>query len=41
VPKYPPSDAPEITPADVREDLASAQAIIGLAEKVLDQMSPF
>lgn len=39
--EYPPTDAPEITPEDVREDLASAQAIIDLAEKVLDQMSPF
>jgi uncharacterized protein (UPF0332 family) len=39
--EYPPSDAPEITPDDVRENLTNAHAIIELAEKVLDQMSPY
>ncbi|MCW2942355.1 MAG: hypothetical protein JWN00_5340 [Actinomycetia bacterium] len=39
--EYPPSNAPEITPDDVREDLLSAGSILELAERVLDQMSPF
>lgn len=39
--EYPPANAPGITPADVREDLPSAAAIVELAAKVLDQMSPY
>ena len=39
--EYPPSDAPELTADDVREDIPKASAIVDLAEQVLDQMSPF
>jgi hypothetical protein len=39
--EYPPTDAPQISPEDVREDVAKAAAIIDLSERVLDQMSPF
>jgi hypothetical protein len=39
--EYPPTDAPQISPGDVREDVAKAAAIIDLSERVLDQMSPF
>jgi hypothetical protein len=39
--EYPPTDAPELTADDVREDVASAQAIIDLAGRVLDSMSPY
>jgi hypothetical protein len=39
--EYPPTDSPEITPADVREDQATAESLIGIATRVLDEMSPF
>jgi hypothetical protein len=39
--EYPPTDAPQITADDVREDAAKAAAIVNLSERVLDQMSPF
>ena len=39
--EYPPADAPEISAADVREDLAAAAEFIDIASRVLDDMSPF
>lgn len=39
--EYPPTDSPEITPADVGEDQAIAQDLIDLAARLLDEMSPF
>jgi hypothetical protein len=39
--EYPPTDAPQVNPDDVREDAAKAGAIVDLSERVLDQMSPF
>jgi hypothetical protein len=39
--EYPPVDAPELTPEDVQDDLGNAQTMIDLADRVLDQMSPF
>jgi HEPN domain len=39
--EYPPIDAPELTPEDVEDDLGKADAIISLAVRILDQMSPF
>lgn len=39
--EYPPADSPELTEADVREDIPKATAIVQLAGQVLDQMSPF
>jgi len=39
--EYPPTDAPALTPDDVREDLPKAGEIVALAAGVLDQMSPF
>ena len=39
--EYPPANAPELAPDEVREDLASATAIVELAERLLDEMSPF
>lgn len=39
--EYPPTDAPALTPEDVREDLPKAGEIVALAARVLDQMSPF
>lgn len=39
--EYPPANAPEITPNDVREDQATALSLIELAARVLDEMSPF
>lgn len=39
--EYPPTDSPEITPADVRDDEKSAEGIIDLAARLLDEMSPF
>lgn len=38
---YPPADAPELTPDDVKEDLSKAEQIVDLADQLLDQMSPF
>jgi hypothetical protein len=39
--EYPPSTAPAFTAADVREDIPKAAAILDLAKRLLDQMSPF
>jgi hypothetical protein len=39
--EYPPADAPQISPDDVREDAVKAAAIVDLSDRVLDQMSPF
>lgn len=39
--EYPPTDAPELTREDVREDLVKAGDIVAAAARVLDQMSPF
>lgn len=39
--EYPPTDSPEITPADVREDQETAASLIGLAARLLDEMSSF
>jgi hypothetical protein len=39
--EYPPTDSPEITPADVLEDQKTAEALIDLAARLLDEMSPF
>ena len=39
--EYPPVDAPELTEADVREDIPKARALVQLAAKVLDDMSPY
>lgn len=39
--EYPPTDAPQISADDVREDAAKARAVVDLSERVLDQMSPF
>jgi hypothetical protein len=39
--EYPPTDSPEITPADVREDQATAESLIQVAVRLLDEMSPF
>jgi hypothetical protein len=38
--EYPPSHAPRLTTEDVRDDIPKAAAIIDLAERVLDEMSP-
>lgn len=39
--EYPPTDSPEITPADVREDQAAAASLIDIATRLLDEMSPW
>lgn len=39
--EYPPTDAPEITADDVRMDQLAAEELIGIAARVLDEMSPF
>jgi hypothetical protein len=39
--EYPPTDSPEITPDDVREDQTTAEGLIDLAASLLDEMSPF
>ena len=39
--EYPQVDAPELSAADVREDVPKVQAILDLAVRVLDGMSPF
>jgi hypothetical protein len=39
--EYPPGSGPELTAQDVREDITKAAGIVSLAERVLDQMSPF
>ena len=39
--EYPPTDSPEITPDNVREDHGTAVGLIDLATRLLDEMSPF
>jgi hypothetical protein len=39
--EYPHVNAPELDAADVREDVPKVQAILDLAARVLDEMSPF
>jgi hypothetical protein len=39
--EYPSSDVPALSPDDVREDAEKVDAIVQLATKVLDEMSPF
>jgi hypothetical protein len=39
--EYPPTDSPTPAPADIREDIPKAADIIDLAQRVLDEMSPF
>ena len=39
--EYPPTDSPEITAADVREDQKAAVDLIELATRVIDEMPPF
>jgi hypothetical protein len=39
--EYPPTDAPQITAEDVRDDAAKAAAMVELSDRILDQMSPF
>jgi hypothetical protein len=39
--EYPPTESPKLTPADIREDIPKAAGIVDLAQRVLDQMSPF
>jgi hypothetical protein len=41
MPKYPPADAPELTREDIEDDIPRAEEIVGIAEKVVDQMAPF
>jgi len=36
--EYPPTDSPEITPADVRENQATAASLIDIATRLLDEM---
>jgi len=38
--EYPHVDAPELSAADVREDVPKVQAILDLVVRVLDEMSP-
>jgi hypothetical protein len=41
--EYPPTDSPEITPADVREDQTTAEGLIDIDidTRLLNEMSPF
>jgi hypothetical protein len=39
--EYPPTDSPEITPDNVREDQGTAVGLIDLATRLLEEMSPF
>lgn len=39
--EYPRDDRPSVTAADVRRDQAHAKSFIELAERILDQMSPY
>ena len=39
--EYPAMDAQPVLPEDVRDDLPKAEAIIALAQRVLEEMSPF
>jgi len=39
--EYAPSDAPKTSAADVEDDLPHARALIDMALRVLDEMSPW
>jgi|SRR5215471_14000416 len=39
--EYPPTDSPEITADDVLEDQVTAEDLITMATRLLDEMSPF
>lgn len=39
--EYPPAGAPELAPEDVTEDVPKVTAILEMAQRVLDEMSPF
>ena len=39
--EYPPAGAPELRPEDVTEDVPKVTALLDLAQRVLDEMSPF
>ena len=39
--EYPPADAPELTSDDVRDNLGDARAMLALAVRILDEMSPY
>ncbi len=39
--EYPSGDAPELTSEDIQDDIPRAEDIVDIAEKILDQMSPF
>jgi hypothetical protein len=39
--EYPPADAPELVPEDVADDVPKVTALLELARRVLDEMSPF
>jgi len=39
--EYPPTDSPEITADDVLEDQVTAENLITIATRLLDEMSPF
>ena len=39
--EYPPTDSPEITADDVLEDQVTAEDLITIATRLLDEMSPF
>jgi hypothetical protein len=38
--EYPPTDSPEISADDVREDQVTAENLITIATRLLDEMSP-
>jgi len=39
--EYPSADAPELVPEDVADDVPKVTALLELARRVLDEMSPF
>lgn len=39
--EYPPTDSPTLAPDDIREDIPKAADILDLAQRILDEMSPF
>lgn len=39
--EYPPTDAPELTANDVRDELKTTHGLIDLPTRLLDEMSPF
>ena len=39
--EYPSSERPEVSASDLRDELVICRAIVELAERVLDEMSPF